>query len=312
MTGLGKKPVLLVALGGNAMIAPGQRGTAEQQLANLRVPLGQVARLSRDYRIVVTHGNGPQVGNLMLQQESCDAVPRMPLEVLVAQTQGQIGYMIESVLDAELIRLGIQKGQPLASLISYVVVDENDPAFSDPSKPIGPAFEKRPEVDYPLKRTPKGYRRVVASPEPVTVVEKCEIGQLVEAGFIVICCGGGGIPVVREARGYHGVDAVIDKDLASERLAAEIGVDIFLIATDVPGAALHYGSDRERCLGRLTSRQARQYQEEGHFQAGSMGPKVEAALRFVEGGGEKAIICFTDSIEKALAGECGTEITSKA
>jgi carbamate kinase len=209
------------------------------------------------------------------------------------------------------MRLGLQAGQPLVSLISYVVVDENDPAFTDPTKPIGPAFEKRPQVDYPLKKTPKGYRRVVASPEPVTVVEKREIRQLIGRGFIVICCGGGGIPVIREERGYHGIDAVIDKDLASARLAGEVGVDVFVIATDVPGAALHYGSDKERFLRRMSPKQARHYLAEGHFPAGSMGPKVEAAVRFVEGGGRRALICATDSIERALAGECGTEITKK-
>ncbi|NIQ96199.1 MAG: carbamate kinase [Desulfuromonadales bacterium] len=307
-----KKPVLLVALGGNAMIAPGQKGTAEEQLANLQVPLRQIARLSRDYRILITHGNGPQVGALMLQQESCRTVPKMPLEVLVAQTQGQIGYMIESVLDGELMRIGIQQGQPLVSLVSYVVVDEHDPAFAEPAKPIGPAFDERPQVDYPVKKTPKGYRRVVASPEPVTVVEKREIAQLIDLGFIVICCGGGGIPVIREARGYHGIDAVIDKDLVSARLAAEVGVEVFVIATDVPGAALHYGGDRESFLRGISVDQARRFQQEGQFPSGSMGPKVEAAVRFVEAGGRRALICATDSIEKALGGQCGTEITEKA
>jgi len=309
MTDARKKPVLLIALGGNAMIVPGQQGTAVEQLANLRVPVRQIARLSRDYRIIITHGNGPQVGNLLLQQESCDQVPKLPLEFLVAQTQGQIGYMIESVLDGELIRLGMQSGQPLVSLVSYVVVDENDPAFGAPSKPIGPAFDSPPDAGYPVKKTSKGYRRVVASPEPVTVVEKREIRQLVDLGFIVICCGGGGIPVIREERGYHGVDAVIDKDLVSARLAGEVGVDVLVIATDVPGAALHYGSAGERFLRRLSPGQARAYLEEGHFPAGSMGPKVEAATRFVESGGRRALICATDRIEEALAGECGTQIS---
>jgi carbamate kinase len=215
-----QKPVLLVALGGNAMIQKGQTGTVEEQFGNLKVPMNQIARLSREYRVIVTHGNGPQVGNLLLQQECCATVPRLPLEILVAQTQGQIGYMIESTLDEALMAMGINT-QPLVSLISYVVVDENDNAFKSPSKPVGPAFtkEKAATLPYPTIKTPKGYRRVVVSPKPVTIVEKREIRTLIDAEFIVICCGGGGIPVVRAGRTFDGVDAVIDKDLASARLA---------------------------------------------------------------------------------------------
>ncbi|MCF8038231.1 MAG: carbamate kinase, partial [Desulfohalobiaceae bacterium] len=171
-----QKPVLLVALGGNALIRRGQTGTAREQLENLKVPARQIARLSRHYRVIITHGNGPQVGNLMLQQECCDTVERQPLEILVAQTQGQIGYMIESTLDEALMDLGIN-AQPLVSLISYVVVDEQDPAFKTPTKPIGPVFnqETAARLPYPLVETTSGYRRVVVSPRPVTIVEKREI-----------------------------------------------------------------------------------------------------------------------------------------
>ena len=238
-----KKEILLVALGGNALIKKGQVGTVEEQFENLKIPIRQVARLSRKYRIIITHGNGPQVGNLLLQQESCNTLPQLPLEILVAQTQGQIGYMIESTLDNELMALGISAQKPLVSLISYVVVDEKDQAFQEPSKPIGPilAQQRVPAFPYPVQKTPKGYRRVVASPKPITIVEKREITRLIEMDFIIICCGGGGIPVIREGRTFCGVDAVIDKDLASAKLAEEVGVDIFLIATDVQGAALNYG-----------------------------------------------------------------------
>jgi len=233
-----KKKTLLVALGGNALIRKGQSGTIEQQFENLKVPIRQLADISRTHRIIITHGNGPQVGNLMLQQESCDAVPRLPLEILVALTQGQIGYMIESSLDSQLMAMGIHN-KPLVSLISYVVVDEKDPAFQSPTKPIGPIFSQQQaaELPYPTRKTPKGWRRVVVSPQPVTIVEKREIEKLIQMDFIVICCGGGGIPVIREGRTFCGVDAVIDKDMASARLAEEVGVDVFMIATDVKGAA---------------------------------------------------------------------------
>lgn len=302
--------ILLVALGGNALIRKGETGTVEEQFRNLRVPISQIARLSRPYKVIITHGNGPQVGNLLLQQECCDEVPKLPLEILVSQTQGQIGYMIESSLDSELMRMGIQTEQPLISLISYVVVDEKDPAFQNPSKPIGPVFSEKAAstLPYPTLKTPKGYRRVVASPRPVTIVEKREIKKLMEMGFIVICCGGGGIPVIREGRAFSGVDAVIDKDLASAKLAEEVGVGIFVIATDVEGIALHFGKPEQRFLRTLTRKEATRYLEEGHFPIGSMGPKVEAALQFIDKGGKRAVITSIRKIDEAVAGTAGTEI----
>jgi carbamate kinase len=305
-----KKEILLVALGGNALIRKGQVGTVEEQFQNLKVPIQQIARLSRHYSILITHGNAPQVGNLLLQQECSNDVPDLPLEILVAQTQGQIGYMIESTLDAQLMELGIHTGQRLVSLISYVVVDENDPAFQDPSKPIGPIFspERARHLPYPTRKTAKGYRRVVASPKPLTIVEKREIQKLIEEDFIVICCGGGGIPVIREGRAFQGVDAVIDKDLASAKLAEEVGVDIFLIATDVKGAASHFGEPDQEFLRTLTTEQANLYLKQGHFPPGSMGPKVEAAVQFIKSGGKRAIITSILSIEEAVVGNAGTEI----
>jgi carbamate kinase len=310
MGGDRKKKVLLVALGGNALIRRGQSGTVEEQFDNLRVPIRQIARLSKDFRILITHGNGPQVGHLMLQQECCHQVPKLPLEFLVAQTQGQIGYMIESCLDAALMDLGIHVHQRIVSLISYVVVDENDPAFDLPSKPIGPVLTEAQAAaaPYPVEMTAKGYRRVVVSPKPVTIVEKREIRALLAEDFIVVCCGGGGIPVVREARRFSGVDAVIDKDLASARLAREVGVDLFLMATDVAGAALGFGSPHQRFLRRVTASEAARYLERGDFPAGSMGPKVAAAVSFVEGGGRRAMIAETSDIEDAVAGRAGTQI----
>ena len=305
-----KKKILLVALGGNALIRKGQVGTVDEQFENLKVPIRHIARLSRHYRIIITHGNGPQVGNLLLQQELQDAVPRLPLEILVAQTQGQIGYMIESTLDSELMALGISTQKPLVSLISYVVVDERDSAFKNPSKPIGPVFteEKAATLPYPTQKTEKGYRRVVASPKPLTIVEKREITRLIKMDFIIICCGGGGIPVIREGRTFCGVDAVIDKDLASAKLAQEVGVDIFLIATDVEGVALNYGTPNQRFLRTITIKEATRYMEEGHFPPGSMQPKIQAAIEFLRSDGKKAVITSIEAIESAVQGLAGTEI----
>jgi len=300
---------LLVALGGNALIKKGQEGTIEQQFENLLLPISQIARLSRKYRIIITHGNGPQVGNLLLQQECCDAVPKLPLEILVAQTQGQIGYMIETTLDNELIKLGIND-QFFVTVISYVVVNDKDPAFKKPTKPIGPIYSEQEAASLPylIHKTAKGFRRVVASPMPVTIVEKREIKKLIEMNFIVICCGGGGIPVIREERAFQGIDAVIDKDLASAKLAEEVGVDIFIIATDVQGVALNYGKKDQKFLRSITLEQAELYIKEGHFPAGSMKPKIEAAMQFIQKGGKRAVITSLENIEQAISGESGTEV----
>jgi carbamate kinase len=304
-----KKQTLLVALGGNALIRKGEEGTVEQQFNNLAVPIRQIAKLSKNYKVIITHGNGPQVGNLLLQQEGCDKVPRLPLEILVAQTQGQIGYMIESTLDSQLMDLGIHY-TPIVSLISYVVVNENDPAFLEPSKPIGPIYKRKKDAPpgYPVKKTAKGYRRVVVSPKPATIVEKREIKRLIDQNFIVICCGGGGIPVIREGRAFSGVDAVIDKDLASARLAEEVGVDIFLIATDVPGVALNYGKSDQQFLQSLTLKEAGQYLRDGQFPIGSMGPKIDAIMQFVRHSGKRAVITSIEEIKAAVEGSAGTEI----
>ncbi len=300
---------LLIALGGNALIKKGQTGTIEEQFENLKSPLADIARLSKEHKIILTHGNGPQVGNLLLQQECCDTLPRLPLEILVAQTEGQIGYMIESTLDGELMRQGVDY-KPLVTLITYVVVDRNDPAFSNPTKPIGPVYEpdQVTTLPFPVMETAKGLRRVVASPEPITIVEKREIKQLMELGFIVICCGGGGIPVVREERAFAGVDAVIDKDLVSARLALEVGIDTFIMATDVPGVAIDFGTPREHFLRELSCHDAEKLLKDGQLGTGSMGPKVKAATRFVSQSGRRAIICQVDQIAAAFEGQAGTHI----
>jgi carbamate kinase len=303
------KPILLIALGGNALIQKGQKGTITEQFDNLRIPIRQIASLADDYRIIITHGNGPQVGNLLLQQESCDLVPRLPLEILVAQTQGQIGYMIESVLDEALMERNADF-HLLVSLITYVVVDGKDSAFVSPSKPIGPFFTaaEAERLDYPTIETPNGFRRVVASPKPVTIIEKKEIARLIQSGFIVICCGGGGIPVVRNGRAFNGVDAVIDKDLASALLATEIGADLLVIATDVDGVWADFNTSNQRIIQRMNFDEAINFLRSNKDSKGSMGPKVEAALQFIQSGGNRAVITSINAICESIKGTAGTQI----
>jgi len=302
---------LLVAIGGNALIKRGQVGTFEEQLENLRTPIGGIAQLCRDYRIIITHGNGPQVGNILLQQESTDEVPRMPLEVCVAQTQGQIGYMIQTTLDNELMKIDRDMLHLFVTVITYVQVDPKDPAFRNPTKPIGPYYTEEQAKSRPYRfiKTPKGYRRVVASPKPITIVEKREIAKLIENGFIVIACGGGGIPVTKKGRKFAGAEAVIDKDLASAKLAEEVGIDIMLIATDVEKVALNYATRNQIDLDALTVEDAKRYLKEGQFGVGSMRPKIEAAVEFLKAGGGKVVITSTDKIIQALDGKTGTHIT---
>jgi carbamate kinase len=307
---MAEKPIMLVAFGGNALIQSGQKGTAEEQFENLKLTMRQMAKLSQKYKIVITHGNGPQVGNLLLQQESCDTVPKMPLEIIGAMTQGQIGYMIESSLDTAFMEMGKSEQQHFVTLITYVVVDENDPGFQNPTKPIGPFYseEEAKGLSYTLVKTDKGLRRVVASPKPLAIVEGREIKKLIEMDFIVICCGGGGIPVIRKNRKFRGVEAVIDKDLASSVLAREIKADIFVIASDVQGAAVNWGKADQKMLRKVPLAEMDEYVKEGQFPAGSMGPKVDAVMQFTQATGNRSIICQLDDIEKAIAGEAGTEI----
>jgi carbamate kinase len=295
---------LIVALGGNALIKFGEEGTTEEQFRNLRVPLGQIAELSRDFNIIISHGNGPQVGMLLMQQEATTEVSKRPLQVLVAETQGQIGYMIESTLDEELMRIGLDEEKLFLTVLTYVKVDPEDPAFHNPTKPIGPAY---PESKPGFVKTTKGWRRVVPSPKPKKIYQWREIKKLMEFGsWIVIACGGGGIPVIKEGKQLSGVEAVIDKDLASSKLGEQIGADILLIATDVEKVALNYGTPNQKFLDRLSVSEAKKYLEEGHFPAGSMQPKVQAVINFLEAGGEQAIITSIEKIKEALEGKAGT------
>jgi carbamate kinase len=294
---------LIIALGGNALIKPGEQGTSDQMIENLREPIRQIAQLSNEYNIVITHGNGPQVGNLLLQQEGSEDVTEMPLEILVAETQGQIGFLIESTLDEELMHLGIDLDKYFLTVLTYVEVDPKDRAFKHPTKPIGPGYTRRKKG---YIKTSKGWRRVVPSPKPKNIVQWREIKKLMELNFIVIACGGGGVPVKKEGNRFYGVEAVIDKDLASAKLGEQIGADVLIIATDVEKIALNYGRVDYKYLDKVSTTEAREYMKEGHFPPGSMGPKVQAVINFLEKGGERAIITSIEKIKEALEEKAGT------
>jgi carbamate kinase len=308
---------VVIALGGNAILQRGQRGTYEEQMSNVRKTAKQIVEiiLDNNYDVIITHGNGPQVGNLLLQQDAGEAynIPAQPMDVCGAMTQGQIGYMIQQAITNELKKRGLYK--PVATIVTQVLVDKDDPAFQNPSKPVGPFYDEetakklaREKGWVVIEDSGRGWRRVVPSPGPKDIVEKDVIRDLVERGFIVIASGGGGIPVVEEDGRLKGVEAVIDKDLAGERLAEVVNADVFMILTDVNGAAINYGKPDEKWLGRVTLDELRRYYEEGHFKKGSMGPKVLAAIRFVEWGGERAVIAALDKAVQALKQKTGTQV----
>jgi carbamate kinase len=314
-----EKQLVVVALGGNAILQPGQRGTFEEQSANVRTTCEQLAQIveSGEYKIVITHGNGPQVGNLLLQNEAGkDVAAPMPLFVCGAETQGLIGLMIQQNLGNLLAERG--KGNiPIATVVTQVVVDKSDPAFAHPTKPVGPFYNEaeakalEAEKGYDVREDAgRGWRRVVPSPDPIEIHEKTAIRQLVDARSIVIASGGGGIPVVHEDGELRGVDAVIDKDLAGERLAADVGASVFMVLTDVEEVKLDYKTPEERGVSKMSVDEAKAYSEEGHFAKGSMEPKVRAAIRFIKHGGDRAIITSLDKAVDALAGRAGTTIAN--
>jgi carbamate kinase len=297
----------VVALGGNALIRPGDRGTAAEQSARLREAGVALAPLFAEERLVITHGNGPQVGNELLRQErAADEVPPLPLYLAVAQTQAEIGALIEA-------ELGPVANRPLACLLTHVVVAGDDPAFLRPTKPVGPFYSSEQagvlehQRGWPLvEEKGRGWRRAVPSPEPLEVVELRQIRALLEAGAIPVACGGGGIPVVRSDGRFHGVDAVIDKDRASALLAAGLGAERLLILTDVGAVKRGFGTAREEELRTLTAAEAEALVPE--LAEGSMRPKVEAAAAMARAGGE-AIITALDRVGDALAGTAGTRVS---
>jgi len=311
---------VVIALGGNAILQRGQKGTYEEQMRNVMETARQIAEIiERGYEVVITHGNGPQVGALLLQMDagqSVHGIPAQPMDVAGAMTQGQIGYMIQQALKNELEARGIKRN--VVTVVTQTLVSADDPAFQNPSKPVGPFYDEETAKKLAKEKgwvvvedAGRGWRRVVPSPDPKALVEAEAIKNLVENGFIVIASGGGGIPVVNVNGRLEGREAVIDKDLAGERLAETVKAEVFMILTDVNGAAINYGKPNERWLGRVTLEEMRRYYEEGHFKKGSMGPKVLAAMRFVEWGGERAIIAALDKGADALEGKTGTQVVAR-
>lgn len=312
------KKTAVLALGGNAIIKAGEKGTITQQFANTRDSLGGIVELiSQGYRLAITHGNGPQVGNLLRQQEAGEkeGLAPLPLGVLNAATEGTMGYMIEQSLQNKLHLHGIDK--QVITLISQVVVDRNDPSMLNPTKYVGSTYYSAEQAEE-LKKTlgwtmkedsGKGFRRVVPSPLPQKIIPADTIKELVKRGEIVIAVGGGGIPIYVEDDGtYEGVDAVIDKDFASALLAINIEADLFVILTGVDKVAVDYGKESQRDLDLMTVAEAKRYYEEKQFPAGSMGPKIKAAIDFIERGGKEVLITSIDRIVEAFAGKTGTRI----
>jgi carbamate kinase len=309
--------LIVIALGGNALLQRGQRGTFEEQYQNVKKTAVRVADLiERGYKIVLTHGNGPQVGATLLRHEAAKSiVPTFPLDACGAETQGFIGYMTQQALRNELKSRGIDKF--VITVITRVIVDKHDSAFQNPTKPIGPFYSKEEanqigeqKPDLVIKEDAgRGYRRVVPSPDPKIIAERFAIKALVDAGFVVVSCGGGGIPIIEENGHAVGVEAVIDKDLAGQRLATLIGANVFVILTDVDGAYVNYGKPNQELIREITTGKLRNYARDGQFKEGSMGPKVEAAIRFVESGGERAVIASLGSLIEAIDNKTGTQIT---
>jgi len=316
----------LIALGGNAIKKMFEKGTTEEQLKNCQETAKNLAKIilnmNKEDRFVITHGNGPQAGNLMVQQESVkNIVPPHPLDIDGAMTQGQIGYMLQQSLINAFEDLGIELS--VISVVNQVLVDNDDPEFygDRASKPVGEFLTKeevealkKKHKDYIFKKVrPKGkrcWRRTVPSPDPIQNVEKDAIKKIVNAGIIVIASGGGGIPVIIDKEGhYKGVEAVIDKDLAGEKLAEIVNADIFLILTDIEKVKLNFGKKNEKNIGKMTLEEAKKYLNEGHFLPGSMEPKVKACIRFLERGGKIAIISSLDKAVEAIKGKSGTTIT---
>jgi len=310
--------LVVIALGGNALLQRSQKGTFDEQYANVQKTVKKIAYLTESgFRIVLTHGNGPQVGATLLRHEAGkEVVPPLPLDACGAETQGLIGYMIQQALRNELKSRGIDKY--VVTVITRVIVNKHDPAFEHPTKPVGPFYTKE-EADRLSQRVPnvimkddagRGYRRVVPSPDPKVIAERLAIRTLVDAGFVVVSTGGGGIPIVEEESQARGVEAVIDKDLAGQRLATLINANILVMLTDVDGAYLNFGTPRQELIRDVTTGRLQRYLDEGHFKEGSMAPKVLAAIRFVESGGERAIIAELGKLTEAMEGDAGTHVVS--
>lgn len=313
-----KKPRIVVALGGNAITRHGEEGTVEQDYANLRQSLDRIVTLvDRGYEVILTHGNGPQIGNQMTRVELARGqAPDLPLDVMVADLQGGMGYMMELVLRNRLLKAGLEI--PVCALLSQVEVAADDPAFANPTKFVGPSFG-REEIDklatergwVVREDKGRGWRRVVPSPRPLKIIEARLIKILVEAGTLVIVTGGGGIPVARDDEGLlRGVEAVIDKDFASAEMAIEVDATHMFLLTSVESVFLDFGTPQERPVRFLTVAEARKHLADGQFPAGSMAPKIEAACRFIEKGGKRVLVTDIFTVLEAIDGSAGTWITA--
>jgi carbamate kinase len=306
---------VVVALGGNALLRRGAEGTYEEMLAAARSAAERVADVAAlGWEVVVTHGNGPQVGRILLQQEAArDAVEPMPLDVCGAESQGQIGYLLQVTIGDVFFERGMER--PVVTVLTLARVRRDDPAFADPTKFVGPFYgedearELEASRGYTMRPDPHGgWRRVVPSPEPYSIVETPIVRGLVADGAIVIASGGGGVPVIEDGPRLVGKEGVVDKDLAAAILAREVEAPVLLILTDVPKVQRGFGTLMPEDLDRLTVAEARELLAAGEFGSGSMGPKVEASIRFLEAGGERAVIADLDGAVAALRGEGGTEL----
>jgi carbamate kinase len=304
----------VIALGGNALVKEGQKGTIYEQFSNTRKSAKSIVQMIKNgWDVVITHGNGPQVGAILLQnKEAKNITPSMPLGICVAESEGFIGYMIQQCLSNTLKREHIDKS--VIALITQVIVDEDDPSLSHPTKPIGPYYTedeaKQMEKDgIKMIKQPRGWRMVVPSPDPQRIVESHIIRQMLDDGIIVIASGGGGMPVVeKEGWGLTGLEAVVDKDLASERLAEAIDADLLLILTEVEKVFLNFGTPDQKALDKVTLNELKKYYKEGQFPEGSMAPKILSAIRFLEAGGRKVIISHIDKGWEAVQEKTGTHI----
>jgi len=316
----GHPPTVVVALGGHAFMQPGEAGTHNEHIRNARTICEQLMTLvDRGYDLVITHGNGPQVGTLLERDEMRgDGLPVKPLDVLVAQTEGSLGYYLQQELLNNLRRASIKRF--VVTVVTQVVVDRADPAFHDPTKPVGPflseetAKQREAELGWTVgpDAAGRGWRRLVPSPVPIKVIQRKMIREAAAEGHIVVAAGGGGIPVYKtDHDDYAGVEAVIDKDRTSGVLAKGIEADLLIILTAVDGVYLHFNTDRQTALGAVTLAECHRYIEEGHFPAGSMGPKVEAIHDYLLHGGSRGLITSPPCLEAALHGEAGTHFIGK-
>ena len=307
---------VVIALGGNAILRSKELNSYEEQFENVRRTCRQVASLINETtQVVLTHGNGPQVGNLLIQNEAAaDLVPAVPLDVCGAESQGQIGYMLEQALRNELRYAGVYR--PVATVVTQVLVDADDPAFAAPTKPVGPVLPREVATQRARERgetwvesDARGWRKLVPSPQPQAIIETDVISMLVDRGVVVIAGGGGGVPVLRRPDGrLEGVGAVVDKDTAAYRLARELRADVLLILTDVEGVAVDFGKPTQRFLRQVTLEELEDHLVREPFSAGSIGPKVRAAYRFVREGGRQATICRIEDTLAGLRGEAGTVV----